>query len=190
MVNMSKATSTSSVGSSPSRSPASANSSGLPTRFEMWHSHFGHSESQSYDFDKFASECDWTNHGRRFSNKFSSDLFEIYRSLYSMSKLPEDHDYFLPDEIAKGARNCLALIVQNTEVEIPKILNRGGEALAFTWEVSGGKCYLNIDEADVDAFMITNDGDEFEEKYTDGEAFDANKFLQALSDRFNADIPR
>ncbi|WP_111535500.1 hypothetical protein [Palleronia aestuarii] len=107
-----------------------------------------------------------------------------------MSKLPEDHDYFLPDEIAKGARNCLALIVQNTEVEIPKILNRGGEALAFTWEVSGGKCYLNIDEADVDAFMITNDGDEFEEKYTDGEAFDANKFLQALSDRFNADIPR
>lgn len=133
---------------------------------------------------RLESEAFTPTHMRNDLNKLTNhkmaSLFERYRALYDMTKLPEEHPFFLPEAIARHAKDCLAVLVNNSNIETPNLINRGGEALSFTWQLREGKAYLTIDDTDVDFLEIGSEEDTTANLITDGE-FDWPKLLPLLS---------
>lgn len=123
------------------------------------------------------------------SNHRMEELCERYRAIYDMTRLPEEHPFFLPHEIAQHARDCLAVLVNNSNVEAPRLLNRGGEALSFTWRTSDGKVYLTVDETDIDVLELTPNGDT-STSLTSGGDFEWATVLNLLGGNYSSDVSK
>lgn len=120
----------------------------------------------------------------------TSQLLDIYKAIYSMSALPESDSYHLARRTAISARNLLALMTENFDFELPKLLNRDGDALSFTWRANDGKIFLTIDDTEIDLFALFSNGDEIEEQISDGQAIDLLKLFHLIGEQANASILR
>lgn len=126
----------------------------------------------------------------RVSNSDASQLIDIYKLIYSMSMLPQTHPYYLDPEVANGSRDLLAFITENSNVPIPQILNRDGDALSLTWSMENGSSYLTVDEESIDFFSMLKDGSEISEELTNNGSLNKVRLLQYISDKLNATISR
>lgn len=130
-----------------------------------------------------------TNGASRLSNHATYEFYERYKTIYEMTRLPEDHPYYLPDDIAQHAKDCLASLANNSYIEPPQLLNRGGEALSLTWRSIDGKIYLTIDETDVDVLEIGEESRKSTNLTENGE-FNWRDFLDIMGSSFSSYVSK
>ncbi|WP_289150358.1 hypothetical protein [uncultured Salipiger sp.] len=75
---------------------------------------------------------------------------ETLGTIFRMSRLPANHDMFLPPNIAKRATDILAAILNGSTISPPQVLNEERDTLLLTWFSDGVKSYLCIDEDEVE----------------------------------------
>lgn len=138
--------------------------------------------------DKFAA-IHTSGEPLRIGNSRASRLYDRFKAIYDMTRLPEEHPYHLPDDIANHAKTCLALLLNNSHLDVPQLINRGGEALSFTWRTEDGKVYVTIDDTDVDLLAILKEEDLTANLISDGH-FDWAKLVSLLDIKSSSDVSR
>lgn len=75
---------------------------------------------------------------------------KIVEAIRRMADLPPDHNFHIDAETAKKSQTILALLMNNFDLDVPKMFPQEGEALVLTWDSENIKRYLTVDKAELD----------------------------------------
>ncbi len=144
----------------------------------------GPTTSPPMEIERFRNHVFHENAGQSANTRLSNwDAYlyaEIADAINRMSRLSEDDELFLDKEVARRALTVLGFLKDHAAINPPKILNHGGEALAFTWMIQGIKRYLTVADDEVDLMSLSPDLLPQEEVLSQGSGIPYPEILKKL----------
>jgi hypothetical protein len=134
-----------------------------------------------------ANAAEHASHGannltRLSRSNWETHLFgEINELIFKMTRLPEAHDFYLHEHVARRAADLLATISTSSQIEPPRVINEEGDTVLFTWEEGDLKKYLCIDGEEVE-IRVRKPGTPYSasETLSHGEPPNLTRLLSAL----------
>jgi hypothetical protein len=117
---------------------------------------------------------------RHTSNWLNSIKFDLISALEKLSALSPDDDYYLDPHVKERATFLLAYLLDNYEIDPPKLLPEDEETVSFTWQNGKIKQYLSIDTEHYDVLHLNTQSNVRCENLFGNEISTVDELMKAL----------